>query len=146
MIEADLTLSHGAFDLTVNLQLPAKGVSVLLGPSGCGKTTVLRAIAGLTRARGRVAMGAANGVGELNWQSWQDDSLGLWTPVHQRPIGMVFQEASLFPHLSVHDNLVYGFRRIAAAQRKVQPDEAISLLGIGHLLARQPVLPSPGPC
>jgi molybdate transport system ATP-binding protein len=138
MIEADLTLSHGAFDLTVNLQLPARGVSVLLGPSGCGKTTVLRAMAGLTRARGRVAMGTANGAGGLSWQSWQDDSRGLWMPVHQRPIGMVFQEASLFPHLSVHDNLVYGFRRIAAAQRKVQPDEAISLLGIGHLLARQP--------
>ncbi len=138
MIEADLTLSHGAFELSVNLQLPVQGVSVLLGPSGCGKTTVLRAIAGLTRAKGRVALGTANSAGERQWHTWQDDGRGLWMPVHQRPIGMVFQEASLFPHLSVKDNLLYGFKRIPVAQRHIQPDEAIALLGIGHLLARQP--------
>jgi molybdate transport system ATP-binding protein len=135
MIQADLQLTRPApsglegFTLEVRLRLPAQGVSVLLGPSGCGKTTVLRAMAGLARAQGRVAMGD---------QVWQDDAKRQWLPTHQRPIGMVFQEASLFAHLSVQDNLLYGYKRIPPAQRRVQPDEAVNLLGIEHLMGRSP--------
>lgn len=130
-IQADLRLSYPGFDLDVSLRLPGAGVSVLLGPSGCGKTTVLRALAGLVRGRGRVA---------FNGDVWQDDSLGrhAFVPTHHRPIGYVFQEASLFPHLSVQGNLDYGSRRIPAAQRRISLDEAVSLLGIGHLLGRHP--------
>lgn len=128
MIQADLRVSHGGFHLDVTLRLPANGVSVLLGPSGCGKTTVLRAIAGLTRAQGVVKVGE---------HVWQDDARRLWLPTHQRPIGMVFQEPSLFAHLSVQDNLLYGFRRIPPEQRRVQPEDAVGLLGIGHLLQRR---------
>ncbi len=117
------------FSLSVSLALPAQGATVLLGPSGCGKTTLLRAIAGLTRAHGRVVVGG---------QCWQDDAAGVWLPVHQRPLGMVFQDASLFAHLSVQGNLQYGWRRIPPSQRKVRMDEAIDLLGIGHLLQRHP--------
>lgn len=132
-IEADLSVQHPGFSLDVALRLPAQGVSVVLGPSGCGKTTVLRALAGLgdatQRARGRV---------QVRGEVWQDDARGIWRPVHQRPIGVVFQEASLFEHLSVQDNLDYGWRRVPAAQRRLQHDDVIPLLGIGHLLPRRP--------
>jgi len=128
-IEASLRLGRPGFSLDVNLSLPGQGITVLLGPSGCGKTTVLRCLAGLERAQGRVRVAA---------QTWQDDALRLHVPTHQRALGMVFQEASLFAHLSVEGNLLYGFRRIPPAQRRIQPDQAIGLLGIGHLMGRQP--------
>lgn len=141
-IEADLSVQHPGlgeqpgFSLDVALRLPGQGVSVLLGPSGCGKTTVLRALAGLggqggaaQRARGRV---------QVRGEVWQDDARGLWRPVHQRPIGVVFQEASLFEHLTVQGNLDYGWRRVPPAQRRLRHDDVIPLLGIGHLLQRRP--------
>lgn len=141
-IEADLSVQHPGlagqpgFSLDVSLRLPGQGVSVLLGPSGCGKTTVLRALAGLggqggaaQRARGRV---------QVRGEVWQDDARGLWRPVHQRPIGVVFQEASLFEHLTVQGNLDYGWRRVPPAQRRLRHDDVIPLLGIGHLLQRHP--------
>jgi len=128
-IEAVLRLSRPGFSLDVKLSLPGQGVTVVLGPSGCGKTTVLRCLAGLERAQGRVHVAGT---------TWQDDERGLQVPTHRRALGMVFQEASLFPHLSVEGNLLYGFRRIPAAQRRIQPDQAIGLLGIGHLMDRRP--------
>lgn len=129
LIEARLSLSRPGFLLDVKLSLPGQGVTVLLGPSGCGKTTLLRCLAGLERAQGRVRVAAS---------TWQDDERKLLVPTHRRALGMVFQEASLFAHLSVESNLLYGFRRIPAAQRRIQPDQAIGLLGIGHLMGRQP--------
>ncbi len=126
-IEASLRMHRPGFTLDVDLRLPGRGVSVLLGPSGCGKTTVLRCLAGLERATGSVRVGD---------ETWQDHARGLHLPTHRRALGMVFQEASLFAHLSVADNLLYGFRRIPAAQRRIQPDQAIQLLGIGHLMGR----------
>jgi molybdate transport system ATP-binding protein len=127
-IEASLRMHRRGFTLDVDLRLPGQGVSVLLGPSGCGKTTVLRCLAGLERATGSVRVGD---------ETWQDHARGLHLPTHRRALGMVFQEASLFAHLSVADNLLYGFRRIPAAQRRIQPDQAIQLLGIGHLMDRE---------
>ncbi len=115
------------FALDVNVQLPAQSVTVLLGPSGSGKTTVLRALAGLTRAQGRVAMGE---------QVWQDDASGQWLPTHRRPIGMVFQDNALWPHLNVQGNLLYGYQRVPSKQRRITPDDAVQLLGIAHLLKR----------
>lgn len=128
---ADLRLSYPGFALDVALRLPGRGVSVLLGPSGCGKTTVLRALAGLCRAQGRVA---------LNGDVWQDDQArpARFVPTHQRPIGYVFQEASLFAHLSVQGNLDYGRQRVPTAQQRVSLDDAVDLLGIGHLMGRRP--------
>lgn len=128
-IQAHLELAHPGFDLSVQLQLPGQGVTVLLGPSGCGKTSLLRALAGLTQARGYVRVGT---------QIWQDDVQGRWLPVHQRPLGMVFQEASLFAHLNVRANLLYGHRRVPSTQRHMEPEEAVDLLDIGHLLGRSP--------
>lgn len=136
MIEARLTLARRDFALEVALALPAQGVSALFGPSGCGKTTLLRALAGLERATGRVA---------LNGQTWQDDAAGAdFVPTHQRPIGYVIQEAALFPHLDVRRNLDYGQRRIAPAERRIALDQAVDLLGIGALMDRRPATLSGG--
>ena len=129
MIEAQLRLPRRGFTLDVALSLPAHGVTALFGPSGCGKTSVLRALAGLERAAGRVAFGTT---------VWQDDAQGLFVPTHQRAIGYVIQEAALFPHLDVQHNLAYGLKRIASNQRRIALDQVVDLLGIAHLLQRRP--------
>lgn len=125
-IHARFALDWPGFSLDVELALPARGVSALFGPSGSGKTTVLRCLAGLERARGTLSIGDA---------VWQDDA--RFMPPHRRPIGYVFQDAALFPHLSVLGNLQYGQRRSAEAS-SVDLAQAIDLLGIAALLDRKP--------
>lgn len=135
-IEARLRGRLGEFALDVDFTTPARGVTALFGPSGCGKTTTLRAIAGLQRfAEGRVVA-----AGEV----WQDGA--AFRPVAERPIGYVFQEASLFAHLSVRANLDYGRRRAlkGGAVETVHLDEAVALLGLGRLLDRRPATLSGG--
>lgn len=129
-IELRFRVEHPGFSLAVQLELPGQGVMALFGRSGSGKTTVLRCVAGLQRAQ--------EGYLRINGDCWQDDACGIFLPTHRRSLGYVFQEASLFPHLSVHRNLTYGLRRIPAAERRVSLDQAIGLLGIGHLLERAP--------
>ncbi len=114
------------FTLDVNLSLPGQGVTALFGHSGSGKTTLLRCIAGLERTR--------QGYLSMKGQVWQDDS--IWISTHKRPLGYVFQEASLFSHLTVLGNLRYGMKR--AAEQRVSLEQAVELLGIGHLLDRKP--------
>ncbi|ABM37350.1 molybdenum ABC transporter ATP-binding protein [Polaromonas naphthalenivorans] len=126
-IQAHFHLDWPGFTLDVNLELPARGVTALFGPSGCGKTTLLRCIAGLERA--------PQGHLRINGDVWQSDK--HWLPTHKRPLGYVFQEASLFPHLTVMGNLRYGMRRISQAQQ-VSLEQAVDLLGIAHLLERKP--------
>lgn len=121
-------LDRSGFSLDVDLNLPGRGVTALFGPSGSGKTTLLRLIAGLERAEG--------GEIAVNGQVWQDGTTFL--PTHRRPLGYVFQEASLFPHLSIRRNLEFGMKRVSAAERRVSLGQAIELLGIGHLLERKP--------
>lgn len=126
-IQTRFLLERPGFTLDVDLDLPARGVTALFGPSGSGKTTLLRCLAGLERApRAFLSVG-----GEI----WQDDT--RWLPTHQRPLGYVFQEASLFAHLTVLGNLRYGLRRTGEAPR-VSLEHAIELLGIDHLLERRP--------
>jgi molybdate transport system ATP-binding protein len=126
-IEARLRLRYPAFELDVDLRLPAAGVSALFGPSGSGKTTCLRCFAGLeSGCSGRIAVG-----GEL----WQDSASGRFVPPHHRPFGFVFQDARLFPHLTVRGNLTYAMRR-ASGQEAVGFDEAVRLLDIADLLER----------
>ncbi|MDD0975834.1 molybdenum ABC transporter ATP-binding protein [Pseudomonas fontis] len=129
-IHARLQVAWPGFALDVDLHLPGRGVSALFGHSGSGKTTCLRCLAGLERAD--------NAYIEVGGEVWQDSSRQLFIPPHQRPIGYVFQEASLFPHLSVRGNLEFGWRRIAASARKVGLEQACELLGIDHLLERKP--------
>jgi molybdate transport system ATP-binding protein len=133
-IQVRFQVTYSGFALDVDLTLPGQGVSALFGPSGCGKTTCLRAIAGLERgAKGRLEVG-----GEV----WQDDAAGTYLPTHRRPLGYVFQEASLFPHLSLRANLEYGQKRsqsgVPAAERRAALDQAAALLGIAPLLERRP--------
>lgn len=125
-ILARFSKQQGGFALEAAFTAPASGVTALFGPSGSGKTTLLRCIAGLERTQGRL---------QVNGETWQDEK--IFVPVHQRPLGYVFQEASLFPHLSVRANLEYGYQRIAAAQRKVQPEQVIEWLKLSRLLDRR---------
>ena len=137
-IQARFKLDWPGFGLDVDLDLPARGVTALFGHSGSGKTTLLRCIAGLERApQGRL---------KVNGETWQDDEQsgkhgGQWLPTHQRPLGYVFQESSLFPHLTVLGNLRYGLKRIVGAppaNLNTDLDAAIELLGIRPLLERKP--------
>jgi molybdate transport system ATP-binding protein len=130
MIDARLKIAYSGFSLDVDLHLPGRGVSALYGHSGSGKTTCLRCIAGLERAE--------QGFVQINDEIWQDSENGIFVPPHKRALGYVFQEASLFPHLSVLANLQFGLKRIAKSQRRVDLAQATELLGIGHLLERHP--------
>ncbi len=135
MIEARLRLARRDFTLDVALALPQRGISALFGPSGCGKTTVLRALAGLERAEGRVALGD---------EVWQDDATGRFVPTHRRALGYVIQDAALFPHLDVRRNLAYGAQRSVPAGHRIALDKVVELLGIGPLMARRPATLSGG--
>lgn len=136
-IEARFAGPLGAFSLEVAFTAPGHGVTALFGPSGCGKTTVLRCMAGLTRLNGRL---------KVDGEVWQDDSTRTFLKTYQRRIGYVFQEASLFPHLSVRDNLLYGAHRTTAdsSSLSISFDDTVAILGIGHLLDRAPLALSGG--
>lgn len=96
-IRARFLVKHPGFTLDVDLDLPGRGVSALFGHSGSGKTSCLRCFAGLDRPQ----QGYLQVAGEL----WQDSERGFFLPAHKRAIGYVFQDANLFPHLSVRKNL-----------------------------------------
>ena len=119
----------GGFELDVAFDVPMRGITALFGPSGCGKTTILRCVAGLNRLPGRLSVGD---------EVWQDDETGKFPAPHERRVGYVFQEASLFAHMSVRGNLLYGHRRALkkGAAENTRFDEVIELLGIGHLVDR----------
>ncbi|MCB4821957.1 molybdenum ABC transporter ATP-binding protein [Roseicella aerolata] len=118
------------FALEAGFTGPARGVTALFGPSGCGKSTILAAVAGLLRpAEGRVA---------LDGTALLDTARGIALPPERRRCGVVFQDARLFPHLSVETNLRYGLRRAPAGAGGPGFGEVVALLGIGPLLARRP--------
>lgn len=127
----------GKFPLNISFDAPMRGITAIFGPSGCGKTTILRCIAGLHKLPGHLMVGE---------QVWQDDEAGIFRKPHQRPVGYVFQEASLFPHLSVRRNLLYGARRARSNGEPtiIREEAIIELLGIGHLLDRSPLALSGG--
>ncbi len=125
-IEVRLAGRLGSFELDVDFAAPMQGITALFGPSGCGKTTVLRCLAGLQRLPGRLAIGG---------ETWQDEATRSFRPPHARPVGYVFQEASLFAHLSVRGNLTYGQRR-ATGTETIRFDEAVALLDLDSLLER----------
>jgi len=127
-LEARLSLARGEFSLDLHLDAPGRGVTAIFGPSGSGKTTLLRAIAGLEiDPRGYLRIGD---------QIWQHE--GLTTPTHERPIGYVFQEPSLFEHLTVRGNLEYPLQRIRQTDKKISFHDTIDLLGLEAFLDRRP--------
>ena len=131
-----IKMSRPVFELDLDLQLPGLGITAIFGPSGSGKTTLLRAVAGLEKNQvGRIQIGS---------HVWQDTQQGIDLPTWQRPLGYVFQESSLLPHLNVTDNLNFGLKRAEKSSGNAQSDAAmalkasIELLGIGSLLQCMP--------
>lgn len=125
-IEAAFRGRLGNFPLDARFSVPASGVTAFFGPSGCGKTTVARCIAGLQRL--------SDSYCSVDGDVWQDGE--RFRPAYRRPIGYVFQEASLLPHLSVRSNLLYGAPKPVPAP--IGFDEVVELLGITALLDRSP--------
>lgn len=128
-IRARFRVERAGFSLDVDLTLPGQGVTALFGHSGSGKTTCLRAMAGLERA--------AKGYFSLGEEVWQDETRAHFLPPHRRALGVVFQEAGLFPHLSVRENMEFGQRRTRGSSA-LTLSEVADLLGIAHLLERSP--------
>lgn len=138
-IHARFQLKRPSFTLDVALDLPGQGVTALFGPSGSGKTSCLRLIAGLTRSDpGGQATLCVNG------EVWQDERTKVFVPVHQRALGYVFQDAPLFSHLNVAQNIGFGRARIPEKERRVSLDQAVALLGLGALMGRTPATLSGG--
>lgn len=135
MLELDIIWRRGDFALQASGEMTAR-VTGLCGPSGAGKSSLLALIAGLQRPdSGRVVLAGRVLV---------DTAQGIFLPPEQRHVGLVFQDAQLFPHLSVERNLLYGFRNLPAAARQFSLHDIVELLEIGHLLTRQPRLLSGG--
>jgi molybdate transport system ATP-binding protein len=132
MIEIDLAvrIAFGDFELQVDHRMPLAGIVGLFGPSGCGKSTLLRIISGLERgAAGHIRFGD---------EVWQDASQGIFVPPHKRGVGYVFQDARLFPHLTVAGNLRYAEKRSRHVDSEIDIDGVAAALDLGPLLARYP--------
>jgi molybdate transport system ATP-binding protein len=137
-MSVDVRLRHmqGAFALDVAFESEASGVTALFGPSGAGKTSIVHAIAGLVRPQdGRIAIG-----GRVLFDSGRNIDVA----VEDRRIGLVFQEARLFPHMRVDDNLRFGWRRAAERASQAQIAHVVEMLGLGPLLSRHPARLSGG--
>lgn len=128
MIKTQFDYTIADFRLLVDTELPGKGITAIFGVSGSGKTTYLRCIAGLERV--------SEGTLFVNEQMWQEQD--RFVPTEQRAVGYVFQESSLFPHLNVGRNLEYAEKRARQIKPIISRDRVISLLGIDHLLSREP--------
>ncbi|HYE52325.1 MAG TPA: ATP-binding cassette domain-containing protein, partial [Azospirillaceae bacterium] len=129
-LQVDVSARLGGFALEAAFDCPASGVIALFGPSGSGKTSLLDMLAGLTRPdRGRIALAGT----EL-----LDTARGIDLPPERRQLGYVFQDARLFPHMTVRRNLAYGIRRLPAVERAGAFDQVVALLGLGALVDRLP--------
>jgi molybdate transport system ATP-binding protein len=135
MIRVDVALKLGALDLDIAFENDA-GVTALFGRSGAGKSMTINLIAGLARPdRGSIV---------LEGRTLVDTETYVFVPKHRRRVGLVFQDAQLFPHLSVRQNLLFGRWFAPKAERPIAFDPVVDTLGIGHLLERKPVLLSGG--
>ena len=114
--------------MDIAFEVPAAGVTMLFGPSGGGKTTTIAVAAGLLRPDTCHV--------EVDGQVLADTAAGVWLPPERRRVGLVFQDARLFPHMSVATNLRFGMRR--SEPGPIRFDEVVDLLGIGALLTRRP--------
>src|SRR5689334_18752725 len=112
------------------------GVTALFGPSGAGKSSIVAAVAGLLRPdEGRII---------LNGRVLTDTAANIYLPPQQRRAGLVFQDGRLFPHMSVRNNLLYGWRRAAQPAGEAQIAHIVALLGLDPLLERRPLTLSGG--
>jgi molybdate transport system ATP-binding protein len=123
-LRVDIKKALTEFDLEVSFTCRRGTLNVLIGPSGAGKTTIIRMIAGLERPdKGRIA---------YNGEAWVDVDKGLFLPPQKRRLGYVFQEYTLFPHLSVYKNVAF------AATDKGDIERLLKLFGIWHLRDHRP--------
>ncbi|MCG3142920.1 MAG: Vitamin B12 import ATP-binding protein BtuD [Gammaproteobacteria bacterium] len=119
----------GEFEIDVDFRA-GPGITALFGRSGCGKTSIVNMIAGLLKPdRGRIS---------VDGRALYDSNLGLDIPVHRRRVACVFQDARLFPNLTVRKNLLYGLRLAPRKARFTSFDHVVELLGIAALLDRRP--------
>ena len=133
--DIDVSLRRGDFDLAVAFQV-GPGLTALFGPSGAGKTSILNMIAGVLKpARGRIA---------VDGQVLFDSTAGINLRPEHRRVGYIFQDARLFPHMSVEANLLYGYKLVPEAARYAAPEHVVTLLGIAALMMRQPASLSGG--
>lgn len=130
MLEVAIEKRLGGFSLNADFECETAGIVALFGRSGAGKTSLVNALAGLMRPdQGRIA---------LNGSPLFDSTRGIDLPPERRRLGYVFQEGRLFPHFSVRGNLSYGLKRVPAAERRIEFDQIVELLGLEQLLARRP--------
>ncbi|CAB0151496.1 Putative 2-aminoethylphosphonate import ATP-binding protein PhnT [Pseudidiomarina piscicola] len=130
-VKCQLPLRH--FVLAVDVRLPAQGITAIVGPSGSGKTSLLEVIAGIRQLPGATI--------QFQDQCWQAPA--TFSPLHQRRIGLVFQQPSLFPHLTVEENLRYGWQR-ASQPKTLGWDEVIADCGLTPMLGQYPAQLSGG--
>ena len=136
MLEVDVSHRLGDFTLEARFACQSAGITALFGRSGAGKTSLVNMLAGLiTPERGRIV---------LRGETLFDSQRGINLPPEKRRLGYVFQEGRLFPHLSVRQNLLYGYRRTPTQERRIGLDDVTGLLGIGELLDRAPAALSGG--
>lgn len=126
MIELDFQLQKPNFQLQASFSVPARGVAAVFGPSGCGKTTLLRAVAGLEER--------SQGLMEVEGEIWLNQKYSM--PAEQRRVGFVFQTPSLFSHLTVEQNLLYGRKRLKEAPKITELNEFYKKIGVQGLLQR----------
>ena len=128
LLHADIQLRRGAFRLAAQFSAPLNGVTALFGPSGAGKSLLLSALAGLQKLdSGRIALAD---------RVLDDVARDVHTPAHLRGVGLVFQDARLFPHLSVRGNLDYALRRAAGLKPLLRLNEAAARFDFTALLDR----------
>ncbi|PPE72585.1 molybdenum ABC transporter ATP-binding protein [Solimonas fluminis] len=133
MLSIDLDFRRGAFRLQARAEIGA-GVTGVCGPSGSGKSTLLALLAGLLKPQ----------AGTIRFDGKLLADGRHCVPAWQRHFGLVFQDGQLFPHLSVRDNLLYGYKRLEPAQRRFELQPVLELLEIGPLVTRRPAQLSGG--
>jgi molybdate transport system ATP-binding protein len=136
MLDVNVRRIQGVFTVETSFVSQGAGITALFGPSGAGKTSVINMVAGLVRPdSGRIV---------VNGETFFDSENNVNLPPEKRRLGYIFQDARLFPHLSVKSNLTYGMKLVPVSKRYVQFDQVVELLGIEHLLTRRPAKLSGG--
>ncbi len=132
MLSATLAKRLGNLSLAVSVEVEAGRTLALVGESGAGKSTVLRLLAGLADAdEGWIA---------LDGRAWFDAAAGVTVPAWQREVGYLSQDYSLFPHLSVFENVAFGLRaqRLDRRNTRLRVEGVLSRFGLHELAARRP--------
>jgi molybdate transport system ATP-binding protein len=129
LIDCRFQLQMGQFLIEPSFQSDASVIG-LFGASGSGKTSILHAIAGLNTPR--------SGLIKIQGQTWFDSNQKINLSTQKRHVGLVFQDAQLFPHKTVKQNLLFGLKHLSQQERHFEADYIIELLKLGHLLQRMP--------